>query len=389
MLRIVFFAALGLLAGAGVATLAGPSGAGIWAFPTGLTVAILAAVLGGVLRSAGSGGLSGPDPELIAAARRADRLGLARVDAFRASGIEVNGRPLLKLEVTVLPRSRAPFRTTARPLVSPHLAGRYAPGSLHVVALLTPDGAELAFLDDDPSQPPWARMRVPEASGVGAPVAPRRGKVRRDGTVRRPLLSGSGGGLWWGAPLYLLAFVAGAVAVIYPYRAAVVQSAQSLRAGDGLHPNLLHKPYLSQGIRALADRSGSPVASEVVVRAERIDAEIPLVPGQKASDDWAYACGSVDHRGASTIQPERAQEQFRLDAVAWDKLEPFVERAARESGLPIESALVSVRRDANTDIETESFGRQVGPVKITIVLRNDYGSAFFTADAKGGSFKQR
>lgn len=75
--------------------------------------------------------------------------------------------------------------------------------------------------------------------------------------------------------------------------------------------------------------------------------------------------------------------------MAWDKLESLVELAARESGLPIESALVSVRRDVNTDIGTESFGRQVGPVKITIVLRNDYGSAFFTADAEGGSFKQR
>lgn len=389
MLRIIFFAALGLLAGFGVVALAGPRGAGIWAFPTGLTVALLSGIIGGISRSAGSGGLGGPDPELIDAARRADRLGLARVDVFHASGIEVNGRPLLKLEVTVLPRSRAPFRTTARPLVSPLLAGRYEPGSLHVVALLTPDGAELAFLDDDPSQPPWARMRVPEASGAGAPVAPRRGKVRPDGTVRRPLLSGSGGGLWWRAPLYLLAFAAGAVAVIYPYRPAVVQSVQSLRAGDGLHPNLLHEPYLSQGIQALADRSGSPVASEVVVRAERISAEIPLVPGQKASDDWDYARGSVEHDGASTIQPERAQEQFRLDAVAWEKLEPLVERAARESGLPIESAFVSVSRDVNTDIGSESFGHQVGAVKLFISLSNAYGNAYFTADAKGGSFTQR
>jgi hypothetical protein len=186
VLRISFFAALGLLAGCGVATLVGPSGAALWALPVGLAVACLSIILTGITRSRGANGLDGPAEEVVAAARANDRLGLARVDAREASDTEINGRALLELQLSVMPRRRAPFRTTARPLVPVRLAGRYAPGSHHVVVLFTPDGAELGFLDDDPSQPPWDRVRVPDAHELGDLVPTRRGVPQADGTLRRP-----------------------------------------------------------------------------------------------------------------------------------------------------------------------------------------------------------
>ncbi|MDR2255503.1 MAG: hypothetical protein LBE25_05845 [Arthrobacter sp.] len=94
-----------------------------------------------------------------------------------------------------------------------------------------------------------------------------------------------------------MVFVVAATAVVYPYRTALCQSIESLTAGQGLHANLFREPYTRDALQALAAASGTTVASEVMVRVDRIDADVPLVQGHVATDDWFYERGTAQRRG--------------------------------------------------------------------------------------------
>jgi hypothetical protein len=181
-------------------------------------------------------------------------------------------------------------------------------------------------------------------------------------------------------------FVVAATAVVYPYRTALGQSIESLTAGQRLHANLFREPYTRDALQALAAASGTTVASEVMVRADRIDADMPLVQGRVATDDWFYERGTAQRRGPAAIQPAVPGEQFELTSVAWTKILANVERAARESGLPVASAFAIVQRSVDENIESESFGDRVGPVEMRIHLSGEDGNASFMTDADGTGF---
>jgi hypothetical protein len=159
VLRLLLFVGVGLALGGGVVLVVGPPGAAGWAVPVGLTLAVLAGVLVAVGR--GLRGLAVASPEEVDRARAAGRLALARVDVLRQTGTQVNDQPLCELDLTVAPRSGAAFTTTARLIVPLVDVPRFQPGRQHVVALLTDDGPELAFTEDDPSELAWRTVVVP------------------------------------------------------------------------------------------------------------------------------------------------------------------------------------------------------------------------------------
>ncbi|MDR2255504.1 MAG: hypothetical protein LBE25_05850 [Arthrobacter sp.] len=72
--------------------------------------------------------------------------------------------------------------------------------------------------------------------------------------------------------------------------------------------------------------------------------------------------------------------------MAWTKILANVERAARESGLPVASAFAIVQRSVDENIESESLGDRVGPVEVRIHLSGEDGNASFMTDADGTGF---
>lgn len=383
-----------LLAGIVIAVAMGGED-GAWAIPVGICATILGGVLWGL-----SGDGKGPHAlqvrrgntdQAVAQARADGRLALARIDAVKDTGVKVEGDALTELELTVQPTTRAAFRTRARTLVSPARAAYFVLGQRHVVALLSDDGPELVMTEDSPESLAWARRPVPSAETAGPFLKPRRGKVAVDGSV--VLSRGGGAGVATALRavrlvLSLAVLVAAAGAVAYPYREPLAQSFESLKQGR-LHPDLRQPANLGPALSKLSKEVGHQVVSDVFVSEDRISIEAPLRVGHKASDDWAFSNGVVKHRGASTIQPDSVEEAFKITDVAWDKMWPAIERAAQQSGLPLESANLSARRNTTFSITTQGHTVEGGgPVNLSIHLSDDYSRATFTVNANGTGLRR-
>lgn len=99
MLRLIFSAAVGALVGAAIAALVGPPGAGIWVLAIALPIGILSVVF----TRLGASGLASTSvsQEDLTRARAEDRLGVARIDAVRQTGTQINDQPLCEIDVTV------------------------------------------------------------------------------------------------------------------------------------------------------------------------------------------------------------------------------------------------------------------------------------------------
>jgi hypothetical protein len=115
--------------------------------------------------------------------------------------------------------------------------------------------------------------------------------------------------------------------------------------------------------------------------------EAPVEPERTPTDRWLYRRGTVEHDGPDTIQPQTPQEQFGLDDVDWSAIGPLLEQARAAADLPEDEdgdGTVSVGRDSDGDVHSETFAQATGPVRLRITIGGDYGSAFFAADAHGG-----
>lgn len=378
---MLFFAGLGLCLGGAALFLVADPNAAPWVLPVGSVVTIVSGVLWGIAHGL-RGGTASAGKGAVDAAREAGRLGVARIDANRRTGASVNDQPVLEFEVTVASAARPSFRTVLRKLVEVNALHEYAPGTRHAVVLLTPDGPELAFVEDDPSSGPLARVMVPDAASIGEVLPPRRGVVRADGTVHGPLVGAGRRTRWLRVAAYALVVLAVAAVVLHPYRAGVAQTAQALRGGS-LRANVLQPEYLSSAVEAIGAKAGTDATTEVTARAGRVDMEVPLHAGQTASDGWHVVRAVVSHEGPSVIQPELAGEQFSARDVAWDKVWPAVRRVAADAGAEPRDVTVIVARTFDDDIDSETFNRRVGPVRVTLSVSGDYGGVSYAMKADG------
>ncbi|MFV0285040.1 MAG: hypothetical protein ACK5IM_01465, partial [Demequina sp.] len=274
MLRLLIAIGLGILGGGVVVMVVGPPGAGVWALLVGLTLTIVASVLVSIGRS--TRGMAGPTEAQLAEAIAAGRIGLARVDAVRETGLRINEQPVCDLDITVATLTDSPFATTTRRLLTTVEVPRFQPGTEHRVAL-SPSGA-VALSDAIPADVDGLRLPAPGD-------APRRNL--EDGATTgfgpRPLLGIGRGGRPWRVLLYVAAFAAAAILVVLPYRPALEQTLDAIPEGR-LHADLREPASLTAALDALADAMGHDTVSSVVVMDDMVIVEAPLTPGEVATD---------------------------------------------------------------------------------------------------------
>ena len=376
MVRLVFFLSVGLVLGSIVAQIVGPPGAGVWGFPVGITVAALSGTF--IMIAKSMRGVQLPSPQQIAAARDAGRLAICRIDALRQTGTRINDQPLCELDLTVQPRDSGAFRTTTRIVVPVTAVPGVQPGARRVVARLAADGPEVVLLDDDASG--WADVEIPPAADAGSPRIPEPGVIRPDGTRRRPIVGVGRRGRGVRFVVFALAVVAGAAVVVLPFRVGLMQTVEALQHGR-LHADLRQPEALEQAIASLEREIGHGTASDAVVFDDMITVEAPIVPGERASDDWIYRGGVVEHRGPSLIQPEDAGEQFELSDVDWSRLMPAVSEAG---------GLTEVASNEETSFSvSRGFAGEDGPalVEVRFSFEDPYHSAWFVMRADGSGLE--
>ncbi|WP_053351846.1 hypothetical protein [Leucobacter musarum] len=385
MFRLLFFVGVGLVVGGIIVMVVGPPGAGVWALPVGLTLAILCGTF--VLIGKSLRGVHLPSNEVIAAARNAGRLGVARVDALRQTGTQINDQPLCEIDLTVQPRSGAAFRTSLREIVPITQIPAVQPGARRVVANLTVEGPELALLPDDASGDPWRDIEIPDAAHAGPVRVGGGGVIRADGTRRGPIIGMGKRGRPLRIALFAVAAAVAAVAVVLPYNVAVLQTVSALQQGR-LHPDYRDPEPLGQAITALQEAIGHDQLISAIVTDEFVIVEAPLAPGENATDRWIYRGGGVTHDGAASIQPETPLEAFSITDVDWDRLAPAAKRASIEAGIEaIDDLSFSVGRSTDSDTSSETFGRAVGPVVVNFSVSDDYRSVSFRMNGDGSGFE--
>lgn len=357
----------------------GPPGAGWLIIGIALPVAIASGVFVLVGRSV-AGGVTA-STEAVTAARDAGRFGMARIDALRQTGTQINDQPLCDIDLTVRPLTGPAYATTLRSIVPLTEIPTFQPGTLREVVLLLDGGPEVAFVDGEISPTKRAGLVVPDRSAVPVAAMPRYTRIS-NGRRRGPLL-GAGRA---GRPLRVLAYLAVAVlagtAVTLPHQEALGQTISALQDGR-LHPDLRDADTLAQAEAALEREIGHDQVVSIVVLPDLVIVDAPIEPGSTRIDQWMYRAGQVSHSGAAPTQPDSPAETFSWSDVSPSSIRPTLDEASDMSGLPVDDATVSFRRASDGDIHSETFGAPVGPVEMRFGLDDDYDSAFFRAGADG------
>lgn len=393
MLRVVGWAGIGLCIGGIILIAIGPPGAGIWAMPVGMAVAFFGLFFAAMRRATPQGfrralrAARGTDADAVRAARDAGHLGVARIDDLRQTGLEVNDQPMCELDLTVRPASGRVFTATVQRLVLITEIPRFQPGRRVVVAILPGDGPTVELLPDDPDAEPWAGLEVPPAAETGEFVAPPSGGPRSMRLARKQsgnTVDGSrSGARLLGAALAVLGLIVGVAVVLVPHGATLAQTVAAIPGGR-LTADHRKPEIVAQAVAAMSAEAGHDRLMGAAVHDSLITFEVPLVPDEKASDDWTYRRGSLEHRGAALIQPEFAAEQFSASEVAWDRIWPALEEASRQVGISdLSEAYVSVGRDLVVAETEDSPGGWTGPVRVYMQLADDYRKFSFEMNADG------
>ncbi|UOR00701.1 hypothetical protein MUN77_11105 [Leucobacter allii] len=229
---------------------------------------------------------------------------------------------------------------------------------------------------------------MPPASAAGPLRRSDPGGLRADGSRRSPLV-GTGRR---GRPLrmlgYALVLAVGVGIVLAPYRVAVAQTLAAIPEGR-LHADLRSPEDLEAAVSALGHEIGHGNLVDVVVTDEYVIVDAPLSPGAIETDSWMYRGGLVERRGAATIQPETELEQFDARDVDWAALWPAVEATAAEAGVTaLDEVTLTLGRGTDSDIESETFGRAVGPVEVGFSFSDDYHSVSYRMDARGEAVEE-
>ncbi len=330
----------------------------------------------------------GASREAVQQARAAGRIGVARIDALRQTGTQINDQPLCEIDLTVQPLQGAAFSSTMRTIVPITSIPAFQAGTERDVAILIEGGPEVAFIDHDPgSARERSNLSVPDRDAVPfIAVQPHTRIV--DGQRKGPLI-GVGRK---GRPLRLAVFAAVAIAaaaiVVAPYQHALGQTISALQDGR-LRPDLRQPEALAHARDALQAEIGHDRVLSVFVAADYIIVEAPLSPGETRTDRWSYRDSQVSHEGPTTVQPDLAEQQFSWSDVAFDRLWSLLQTAADQVDLPLGDDSVYVVRSSDGDIHSPTFGERVVPPTISFSIRDDYGSTSFVADADGSGLTAR
>ena len=379
MLRLIFSAAVGALVGGAVAAVVGPPGAGIWVLAVALPIGILSVVF---LRLGASGLAStSVSQEDLTRARAEDRLGVARIDAVRQTGTQINDQPVCEIDVTVQPRRGAAYATTLRSVVPLIELGALRPDATRPVAILIEGGPEFGFVDGQVSPQEIDGLVVPPPGSVPTIAWPKAQRVV-NGARRGPLLGIGPRGRVLRGILFVVIALAVAAAVVAPYGRAVVMTAQAAQEGR-IGVDLRRPDELAVAVRALEDEIGHDRVSTVLITSDFIRVEAPLTPGRTETDVWMYRGGVVDHEGPAPSQPDLAAEQFSWKDIALSTVWALMEKASAESGIPVGDASAVVSRGTDSDIDSETFGASVENPEMFISLRTEYKSVSFRVNADG------
>lgn len=379
MLRLIFSAAVGALVGGAVAAVVGPPGAGIWVLAVALPIGILSVVF---LRLGASGLAStSVSQEDLTRARAEDRLGVARIDAVRQTGTQINDQPVCEIDVTVQPRRGAAYATTLRSVVPLIELGALRPDATRPVAILIEGGPEFGFVDGQVSPQEIDGLVVPPPGSVPMISWPKAQRVV-NGARRGPLLGIGPRGRVLRGILFVVIALAVAAAVVAPYGRAVVMTAQAAQEGR-IGVDLRRPDELAVAVRALEDEIGHNRVSTVLITSDFIRVEAPLTPGRTETDVWMYRGGVVDQEGPAPSQPDLAAEQFSWKDIALSTVWALMEKASAESGIPVGDASAVVSRGTDSDIDSETFGASVENPEMFISLRTEYKSVSFRVNADG------
>ncbi|MEZ3157770.1 hypothetical protein AB1K56_12660 [Microbacterium sp. BWR-S6Y] len=378
MLRLLASAALGAAIGGLIVSLLGRPDPGMLILGIALGVFLATTT---VIRLAGGLAVATPSPAAVREARDGRRLGRARVDAVRQTGTFLNEQPVCDIDVTVAALTGDAWATTVRRIVPLTELPAYRTGCERDVAILIDGGPEIAFADGELSPAEIERLVVPPRSDV--PLRPVPPGTRIGGGRRRGPLIGVGRR---GRPLRLTLFalvaVGAASVVVLPFRAAVVPTLEAW--ADGRASVDLRQPdEIETAARALREAIGHDRVVAITVLPDAVVVDAPISVGAVETDEWTYRGGRVDHDGPARPQPELAAEQFSWDDVSLERLWPAMRSAADESGLPVGDAVARVVRSTDTDVQSDTFIRAVGPPEMTFSLSDDYRDAFFRLSAQG------
>lgn len=379
MIRCAFFLGLGLVLGSVVVMIVGPPGAGSVTFPIGLTLAIMAGTLWKV--SSLSRGTTGFSQTLVQTAREEGRVGVARVDALRQTGTQINDQPLCDIEVTVALPSGRVFRTVVRRIVAVVEIARFQPGTRHAVAVASAQHPDTEFLSDDPGSPQLSALRIPPVDSAGEPQRPEVGAVRDPGR-RGPLIGTGRHGRTVRVLAYVLIFLLAFVGVLYPYRDSVALVATALSHGE-LRADLREERYLEIALATAEEQIGHDSVFSVSVADDLLIIDAPIQVGAVESDRWTYRAGQLEHDGASPSQPEHPGEQFRVAEIALDALPAALEDARELSGLTGPEVDAETMFHISRSFSAGDAHAVTGPVQISFSLADDYHSAHFVMHSDG------
>lgn len=383
MIRAVFFLGMGLILGGVAASFVGPPGAGAWAIGTGIPVASMALVFWLVARS-----LRGTQPEhplVAAAAVKAGRVGMARVDSIRETGTRINDQPLCELEITVQPRVGQPYRTRLRRILGFEKRARLAPGSVHPVAILIEGEPDVGFLKpEEVSDPSLLGLPVPSSAAAGELRIPKSGKLRSNGKRSKPLIGSSRRWLPLRAVLYVIMLCAGAALVLLPLRSAVELSLASQKATGSWIADMRTELGISAALDALEQKVGHDRVSQVNLYKDFVLIDAPVGPSTLNTDTWYYRGGELSNDGPASTQPESEEEFFRTSEVNWKDLWPAVQSKSQGFSQEITDDIgIFAERSKDYDNESVSFMQNNGPVVFRFNINEPYSSTSYTMDSHG------
>ncbi|MDR6200121.1 hypothetical protein QE374_002030 [Microbacterium sp. SORGH_AS428] len=375
MIRLLFFVGAGMAIGALVVSEIGPPGAGEITFPAGMVLAIFSGIL--ILIARATRGLPAASASDLDAARSEGRMALARIDAVTQTGTLINDQPVCDLDLSIQPLEGPAYRARVRQLVRLVDIPAVQPGSLRAVALLSADGADVAFADDDVTQAPYAGIRMPAPAELGEPRLPEPGAVTIKGRRRGPLIGIGPKGRGLRFVLFALAFLVAGTSVALPYPTAVAQTITALGQGR-LTADLRQPETTADAVAALTATIGHDRVVTISVSEDVILVDAPVTPGSTDTDRWEYRRGEVIRDGPAPSQPDSAAEQFSLDEVSWPGLWTAVRTAADTEGIgSLSGVALRLERAVDSDIDSPTFGQYAGPVRARFWFDGDYRSVFY------------
>lgn len=378
MIRLVSFAGLGVAVGGLLLILNGQGSVGNPLLVIGLVTAIWMGTNRLVAR-AGSG-KKRVSPALLENAILSGRIGHARVDDIKQTGLFINEQPNCRLELTVQPLTGPAFRTVLIGIITLVDLPRFEAGSLHPVIILAQDGPEIALVGDLETREALlqrvSHLNVPPASSAGEIRKPTRRKLSDDGTPKYSLL---GYGLARTVLNWVVALVMFAAGVMAPLlffprtldhlMHAIPQGQLKLDSWDGY--------YLKTQMAELQAQIGHDVVSEVTIWSGRVMVDVLVDPSASLHSpvhEWVMEGTSITNKGrVSSI----IDAPFALSDVNWESISDLLDQAIAQADLEhLETRSITISRFSEDP---------VADLRIRIYLSGKFGTAQFMAKPDGST----